>query len=162
MQEIVEKEAKVNEELVDEVLQVEVQETVEEKVKEEVEEKVVEEKAVEAGQWLRTFLGGQGGGVHPGPAIGPRRLGRPLAPKPRPPPPRPPESPIWTLLFFMHCVHHKILGQGRWVWEDEGGVNRTNPCGWAGLQGLGGGNWSCPGGTGGCRPPPHRKGRDDV
>ena len=38
-----------------------------------------------------------------------------------------PESPIWTLRILMHHLHHKILGQGRWVWADEGGIHQVKP-----------------------------------
>ena len=33
-----------------------------------------------------------------------------------------PESPVWTLRFLLHRVHHRLLGAGLWVWVDEGGV----------------------------------------
>ena len=33
-----------------------------------------------------------------------------------------PESPVWTLRFLLVRVHHWLLGEGRWVWMDEGGV----------------------------------------
>ena len=36
----------------------------------------------------------------------------------------PPESPVWTLRFLMQRVHQRLLGQGRWVWVDEGGGGR--------------------------------------
>ena len=39
----------------------------------------------------------------------------------------PPESPIWTFCFLMHRVHHKILGQGRWMWTDEKGIHQDKP-----------------------------------
>ena len=55
MEEIVAREARVKQEVGDEVVEVEVEEMVQEKVEEEVEETVVEEKAVESGQWLRVF-----------------------------------------------------------------------------------------------------------
>ena len=113
MEEIVAKEAKVKEVVGDEVVEVKGEEMVEEKVKEEVEEKVVEERVVEAGQWLRVCLGARTAGVimdlpwdpavldHPHPA----NLDNPLLVSP--------ESPIWTLRFLLHHVHHKILGQRR-------------------------------------------------
>ena len=39
----------------------------------------------------------------------------------------PRESPIWTVRFLMHRVNHKILGQGRWVWADKGGIHQDKP-----------------------------------
>ena len=33
-----------------------------------------------------------------------------------------PESPVWTLRFLSQRVYHRLLGVGRWVWVDEGGV----------------------------------------
>ena len=33
-----------------------------------------------------------------------------------------PESPVWTLRFLKVRVHHRLLGAGRWVWVDQGGV----------------------------------------
>ena len=33
-----------------------------------------------------------------------------------------PESPVWTLRFLLVRVHHRLLGAGRWVWVDRGGV----------------------------------------
>ena len=155
MEEWVAREAKVKEEVVDEVVEVEVEEMVEEKVKEEVEEKVEEEKVTGAGQWLRAFWGDGAAGAIMDLPWDPAVLAGPHPPNFDHPLLVPPESPIWTLRFFMHCVHHKILGQGRWVWADKGGSTRTNPCGWGGggLQGPDGGNRSCPGGRGGKRPP---------
>ena len=112
---IVAAEAKVKEEVEDEVVEVEVAEMVEETVTEEVEEKVVEEKAVGAGHWLRVFLGSREAG-----AI--EDLPCHLAVVARPHPPNldhpllvPPESPVWTLRFLMQRVHQRILGHGRWV-----------------------------------------------
>ena len=122
----------------------------EEKVKEEVEEKVkeeVEEKVTGAGEWLRVFLGGRAFGAIMDLPWDPAVLAGP----------HPPNlnhsllvSPIWTLRFLMHRVHHKILGQGRWVWADGGGSTRTNQ---GGPQVPSGGNQSCLGGRGGKRPP---------
>ena len=124
MEEILAKEANVKEEVVNEVVEVEVEETVEEKVKAGVEEKVVQEKAVGAGQWRRGFSGARTAGsiLHlpwdPAVPAGPHppHLDHPLL--------VPRESPIWALSFLMHRVHHKILGQQRWVWADEGGVHQ--------------------------------------
>ena len=40
----------------------------------------------------------------------------------------PPESSVWILRFMMQRVHQRILGQGRWVWLDEGaGVHLDKP-----------------------------------
>ena len=33
-----------------------------------------------------------------------------------------PESPVFTLRFLLVRLHHRVLGAGRWVWVDEGGV----------------------------------------
>ena len=32
------------------------------------------------------------------------------------------EKPVWTLRFLLVRVHHRLLGAGRRVWMDEGGV----------------------------------------
>ena len=36
----------------------------------------------------------------------------------------PPERALCNLRFLMHRVHHKILGHGKWVWADEGGIHQ--------------------------------------
>ena len=59
------------------------------------------------------------------------------------------ESSIWTRPFLMHRVHHKILGQGKWVWVDERGVHKDKPLwvgGGGGFQGNGTGNGNVGGG----------------
>ena len=68
----------------------------------------------------------------------------------------PPETRIWTLRSLMHHVHHKILGQGRWVWTDEGGIHQDKPLrvGGGGLQGTGGGNRNAHEEEGASAPPP--------
>ena len=121
----------------DEVVEVDVEETVEEKVK----EKVVAEKAVRTGQGLRVFLSGQGGGVHPGPAVGPCRLGRPPPPKPRPPPPRPPGDSDLDSLFFDASFASQNFGAGQVVvgGRGGGGVHEDKPLRVGGLQGPSGG-----------------------
>ena len=122
----------MKEKVVDDVVEVEVEETVEEKVKEEVEEKVVEkrvveEKAVGAERCLMVFWGARTAGSILDLSWDPAVLAVPSPPDLDHPLLVPPGSPIWTLRFLMHRVHHKILGQGRWVWVDEGGFTRTNP-----------------------------------
>ena len=99
-------EAKVKEEVEDEVVEVEEQEMVEVTLKEGVEEKVVEGKVVGAGQWLRVFFFGmmEAGAIEdvpwdPAVLAGPHppnldhRLLIPL------------DSPVWTLRFLMQLVH---------------------------------------------------------
>ena len=118
---------KAKEEVVDDVVEVEVDEMMEEKVKEEVEEKVVEEKVTAAGEWLGGFMGGRAVGAimhlawHTAILAGlhPPNLNHPLLVRL--------ESPISTLRFLMQPVQHKILGQGRWVWADEGGIHHDKP-----------------------------------
>ena len=98
----------------DEVVEAEVEETVEEKAK----EKVLEEKAVGAGQWRRVFGGAREAGsiqdlpLDPAVLAGPHppNLDTPLFAPPPPPGPSDLESP-----FFDVAVHHKMLGQRRWV-----------------------------------------------
>ena len=142
MQEIVAKEAKVKEELVEEVVEVEVEETVEEKVKEEVEEKGVEEKVKEeveekgveekaagAGKWLTVFRGAKEAGSIHDPPWDPTVVAGPHPPNLDHHLLVPPESRIWTPRSLMHRVHHKILGQVRWVWADKGGPPGQTPGG---------------------------------
>ena len=156
---IVAKEAKVKEEVVDEVVEVEEEQTVEETVKEEVEEKVVEEKALGAGRWLRFFLGSEGGGVHPRPAMGPSRPSWPPAPKPPPPPLGPPgESDLDSPLFYAPCASRNV-GRGEVGMGGQRGFHRDKPLRVGrGFQGSGGGNRSCPGRSGGSRPPLEKRG----
>ena len=127
MEECVAKEAKVKEELEEEVVEVGVEEA--------VEGKVVQERYRGAGQWVRGK--GSDGRGHPGPAsphpsnLNLSNLDHPLLVLP--------ESPIWTLCFLMPRAHHKILGQGRWVWADEGGIHQDKPLrvgGGGGCRGL--------------------------
>ena len=33
-----------------------------------------------------------------------------------------PDSAVWSLRFLLVRVHHRLLGAGRWVWVDRGGV----------------------------------------
>ena len=114
---------KVKEEVVDEVVEVEVQGMLEEKVKEDVEEKAVEEKVIGGGRrGLRTFLGGWAAGAIMDLPRGPAVLAGPTPPNLDHPLLVPPGSPIWTVRFMMHHVHHKILGQGKWVSADEGTI----------------------------------------
>ena len=125
MEEWVTKEAKVKED-VEEGL---VEEMVEEKVKEEVEG-----KAVGAGQWVRGFLGGGTAGAIMDVLWDPAVLVRLHPPNPRPPPPCPPgESDLESPFFDAACAS-QILGQGRWVWADEGGIHHyQTPTGGGGV-----------------------------
>ena len=150
MEECVVKEGKVKEEVEEEVVEVEVEETVggkvEGKVKEEVEGKVVEEKVVEekvagAGQWLRGCLGSPTAGTIMDLPRDPAVLAGPHPPNLDQPLLVPPESPVWTLRFLMHCVHHKILGRGRWVWADEEGIHQGKPLRVGGGGGVAGAWW---------------------
>ena len=136
----------------------EVEEVVEEKVNEEVEVEVVEEKVEGTGMaWLRGFLENQGAGAimnmtwDPTVLKGPQGLDTPLL--------LPPESPVWTLPFVMHRVHHRILGQGRWVWVDERGSTQgvvwstqdlgQTPSDCGGFRANGNGSRVCQGGMNG-------------
>ena len=165
--------ARVKDEEVDEVVEVDVHGEVEEEasVKDEEEETKAVEAAPAGGEDERLaqgFDGVEGCGGPPRPAMGPRSPGWPPPLKHGHPSPRRPESPVWTLRFLLVRVHHRLLGAGRWVWVDRGGGGLstwTSPCAWGWLRGRGGGNVRCRGrGTsgGGRCPPPPRKGGEDV
>ena len=151
-------EAKVKEEVVDEVVQVEVKEMVEEKVKEEVEEKVVEEKVTGGGGVVGEFFWRAGGRGHHGPTMGPCHPAGSPTPKPQPLPAGPPVSPIETICFLMHRAHHKFLGQGRWVWANEGGIHQYKPLCVGGVAGDWWWQEEMPWGKGGQTAPPSDKG----
>ena len=119
--------ARVKDEEVDEVVEVDVQGEMEEaSVKEEEDETKVVEAAPAAGggvsQWLRGLMGSRAAGAiqdlpwDPAVLAGhhPPNLDTPLLVDP--------ESPVWTLRFLLVRVHHRLLGAGRWVWVDGGGV----------------------------------------
>ena len=116
----------------------------EEEEKGEVEETVVEEKVEGMGMgkygvsnWLREFLGSRGGGGHLGPALRHSVLDGPNPPVMDPPSPSPGELNLDSPLCAApaHRVHHKVLGQGRWVWVDERGVHANKPLRVGGVQG---------------------------
>ena len=131
------------------------------KMKEGVEAQVVVEKGGVTGMaWLRGFLGNRAAGaimdVPWDPAVlaspHPMGLNHPLL--------LPPESSIWTLRFVTQRVHHKRLGQGRWVWVDERGFYRDKPprVGGGGVPGLWHSQPEMPGGKKGKVVPPSDKG----
>ena len=107
---------------------------------EEVEEKVVEEKAVVGGQWLRVFFGSRNAGAIQDLPWDPAILAGPHRPNLDHPLLVPPEGLVWALRFFMQRVHPGLLGQGRWVWVDEGGVVHLDKPGrkWGGDAQIGG------------------------
>ena len=165
--------ARVMDEEVDEVPEVDVHGEMEEEasVKDEEEETKVVEAAPAGGggtsDGLKGLMGSRVAGAHDlpwDPAVlagsHPPNLDTPLLVAP--------ESPVWTLRFLLVRVHHRLLGAGRWVWVDGGGglSTWTSPCarGWS--RGRGGCNVSCRGrgisGGGRCPPPPPRKGGEDV
>ena len=133
-------------------------------MKEEVAAQVAEHKVEVTGMpWLRTFLGGRTAEAimdlpwDPALLVGPHppALDHPLL--------MPPESPVWTLRFVMHRVHHKISGRGRWVLVDEWGVHKDKPLrvGGGGSRGMAraAGNAGGEEGRGG---PPFQPGGEDV
>ena len=117
--------ARVKDEEVDEVVEVDVHGEMEEaRVKEEEEETKVVEAARAGGgdERLAQGVGGvEGCGGPAGPAMGPGSPGWPPAPKPgNPAPRRPGESGMDSPVFLVR-VHHRLLGAGRLVWVDGGG-----------------------------------------
>ena len=144
-------------------VKVEVEEVAEEMVKEEVGEELVEDKVQGTGMaWLRGFLGNRGAGAimdmpwDPSVVAEPHPLGLdvPLLP--------PPESSIWALRFVMQRVHHKILGQARWVRVDERGVHEDKPLQVGEVQGEWHWKPEMPGGKEGTNGPTFRQGGEDV
>ena len=135
---------------------------VEEKVSDDVKAEVVEEKVEGTGMaWWRGFSGNRGAGAimdMPWDAAvpaGPHPLGldNPLL--------LPLESPVWTLRFVMHRVHHKTVGQGMWVWVDEQGVHINKPLRVGVFRGYGNGSLNRRKG-GRESGPPFRQGGGDV
>ena len=105
------REAKVKEEVVNEVVKAGLEEMVEQKVKEEVE-KAVGRKVTRAGGVAKGFFGRSDGGGHHAPAMGPRRHGCPPPHQPRPPPAGPPgESDLDSEYFDAPCAS-QIFGAG--------------------------------------------------
>ena len=130
--------ARVKEEEVDEVveLDVEAEEMEEEIVKEEEEVKVVAATPAGGGggvsQWLRGMMGSRDAGALQDLPWDPAVLAGPHPPNLDTPLLVAPESPVWTLRFLLVRVHHRLLGAGRWVWVTRGGLSTwTSPCAWA-------------------------------
>ena len=106
------------------------------------------------------FLGGQGGGVHPRPAMGPRRPGRPPPPKPQPPPPRPPgESDLDSPFFYAPCASQNF-GEGQVGMGGRGGgpPGQTPTGGGGGVAGAWWWQPELPARKRGVAPPPSEKG----
>ena len=162
--------ARVKEEEVDEVVELdaEAEEMEEEIVKREEEAKAVVASPAggRASQWLRQMMGSRCAGAlqvlpwDPAVLAGPtsQNLDTPLLVAP--------ESPVWTLRFLLVRVHHRLLGAGRWVWVDEGGVIHLDK---ALHLGVVNGSWGwqreLPGAgeaMGGGAPPPKKNGGEDV
>ena len=118
--------ARVKDEEVDEVVEVDVHGEMEEEasVKDEEEEtKVVEAAPARGGtsDWLRGLMGSRAAGGLQDLPWGPVVLARPHPPTMDTPLLVAPESPVWTPRFLLVRVHHRLLGAGRWVWVDGGG-----------------------------------------
>ena len=158
--------ARVKDEGVDEVVEVDVHGEMEEaSVKEEEEETKVVEAAPAGGGgtsgWLRGLMGSRAAGALLDLPWDPPVLGGPHPPNLDTRLLVAPESPVWTLRFLLVRVHHRLLGAGRWVWVDGGGLSTwTSPCAWGWSRGCGGGNVSCRrrgiSGAGRWPPPPER------
>ena len=77
-----------------------------------------------------------------------------------------PEGRVWTLRFLLVRVHHGLLGVGRWVWVDEGGVvHLDKPLRLGVVNGLWGWQRELPGPGkrwGEVPPSPLRNGGEDV
>ena len=118
--------ARVKDEEVDKVVEVDVHGEMEEEasVKDEEEETKVVEAAPAGGgtsDWLRGLMGSRARGALQDLPWDPAVLARPHPPNMDIPLLVAPESPVWTLRFLLVRVHHRLLGAGRWVWVDEGG-----------------------------------------
>ena len=162
--------ARVKDEEVDKVVEVDVHGEMEEEasVKDDEEETKVVEAAPAGGgvtsDWLKGIDGVEGCGGPPGPAVGPGSPSWPPPPKPGHPLLVAPESPVWTLRFLWVRVHHRLLGAGRWVWVDGGGgvVHLDKPLRLGVVEGSWGWQRELPGhGNKRCGevpPPPPRKG----
>ena len=137
--------ARVKDEEVDEVMEVDVHGEVEEEasVKDEEEEtKVVEAAPAWGGtsDWLRGWMGSRAAGALQDLPWDPAILAGHHPPNMDSPLLVAPQSPVWTLRFLLVRVHHRLLGAGRWVWVDgEGVVHLDKPlrlgvvegsCGW--------------------------------
>ena len=144
--------ARVKDEEVDEVVEVDVEGKMEEAiVKEEEETKVVAAALARGGGGGEPVAQGvdgvEGCGGHPGPAMGPGSPGWPPAPKPGHPPPRRPgesgmDSPVFVGAGTPPAVGGGAVGMG----GREGGLSTwTSPCAWGWSRGRGGGNVSCRG-----------------
>ena len=118
--------ARVKDEEVDDVVEVDVQGEMEEaSVKEEEEETKVVEAAPAGGktsQWLRGLMGSRAARAIEDLPWDPAVLAGPHPPNLDTPLLVAPESPVWTLRFLLVRVHHRLLGAGRWVWVDGAGV----------------------------------------
>ena len=156
--------ARVKDEEVDEVVEVDVHGEMEEaSVKEEEEEtKVVEAAPAEGGdeRLARGVDGVEGCGGPPGPAMGPGSPGWPPPPKPgHTPPHRPGESGMDSPVFVGAGAPPAVGGGAVGMGGRRGGFSTwTSPCAWGWSRGRGGGNVSCRGrgisGGGRCPPPP--------
>ena len=164
--------ARVKDEEVDEVVEVDVHGQIEEaSVKDEEQETKVLE-AVPAGgggtsDWLMGLMGTRAAGALQDLPWDPAVLAGPHPPNLDTPLLIAPESPVWALRFLLVRVHHWLLGAGRWVWVDEGGggvVHLDKHLRLGVVEGRGAGNVSCRGTgiSGGGRWAPPRKGGKDV
>ena len=120
--------ARVKDEEMDEVVEVDVHGEMEEEasVKDEEEETKVVEVAPAGGggtsDWLKGLMGSRAAGALQNLPWDPAVLAGPHPPNMDTPLLVTPESPVWTLRFLLVRVHHRLLGAGRWVWVDGEGV----------------------------------------
>ena len=165
--------ARVKDEEVDEVVEVEVHGKVEEEasVKDEEEETKVVEAAPAGGggtsDWLRGLMRSRASGALQDLPWDPAVPAGPHPPNMDTPLLVAPESPVWTLQFLLVRVHHRLLGAGRWVWVDgEGVVHLDKPLRLGVVEGSWGWQRELPGHGnkrwGEVSPPPPLKGGEDV
>ena len=135
--------ARVKDEEVDVVVEVDVHGEIEQEasVKDEEEETKVVEAAPAAGggdeRLAQGLMGSRAAGALHDLPWDPAVLAGPQPPNLDTPLLVAPGSPVWTLRFLLVRVHHRLLGAGRWVWVDGGGGGC--PPGQAPAPGGGGG-----------------------
>ena len=118
-------------------------------------------------QWLTGIMGSRDAGALQDLPWDPAVLAGPHPPNLDTPLLVAPESPVFTLRFLLVRVHHPLLGAGRWVWVDEGGVvHLDKPLHLGVVNGWWGWQRELPGpgkGWGELPPPPPKKnGGEDV
>ena len=114
--------ARVKNEEVDEVVEMDVHGEMEEASVKEEEEEVPGGGGGGASDWLRGLMGSRAAGALLDLRWDPAVLAGPHPPNLDTPLLVAPESPVWTLRFLLVWVHHRLLGARRWVWVNGGGV----------------------------------------